>query len=198
MSRIALITACVLTLCAVAPGLAAADGQEFRGEITRGDTLVHRFEYDGAAYEFRLVPHAGGWTIWISDRVHRDRNYVSVVTPPFRGINPAVIEGWHFRNKDNTGPNAPGPGNVNAPQEERRFAFVRDSAGFQTAQAALEILLWPNGHSPEDIQQAEERLAGVPRVHGEMLIEALELGHLVPGEQAHIERMAFRVRLQSP
>jgi hypothetical protein len=130
--------------------------------------------------------------------VQRGHNYVTAVTPPFRGVNPAVIQGWHFRNKDNTGPNEPGDGNVNAPQMERRFAFVRDSAGYQSAQEALEILLWPGGRPEEDVRNAENQLALVPRIEGVIWIEALELGNLVAGEQAHIERLAFRIRLELP
>lgn len=177
----------------------AADHQpELRGEVSRGETMIHRFDYEGTAYEFRLVPTGGGWTIWIGDPAHRDHNYVAVATPPFRGINPAIIEGWHFRNSDNTGPNAPGETNVSAPQKERHFFFARDEAGYQEAQEALEILLRPDGRSESEIRNAELRLAIVPHGEGTLWVDALELGNLTPGERAHIERMAFRVRLQLP
>ncbi len=198
MPRFGFITALVLSLGVATTGAAAADPLELRGEVSRGDTLVHRFDHDGAGYEFRLVPTGGGWTIWIGDPMQRDQNYVTAVTPPFRGINPAVIQGWHFRNRDNTGPNEPGDGNVNAPQMERRFAFVRDSAGYQAAQEALEVLLWPGERSEENVRNAENQLALVPRIEGAMRIEALELGNLVAGEQAHVERMAFRISLELP
>jgi len=198
MPRIGLITVFAMSLGVAAAGPAAADPLELRGEVYRGDTLIHRFDYNGTRYEFRLVPTGGGWTIWIGDPMQRDHNYVTAVTPPFRGINPAIIQGWHFRNKDNTGPNEPGEGNVNAPQKERRFAFVPDSTSYQAAQEALEILLWPGGHPDEDIRNAEKQLALVPRMEGVMSIEALELGNLVAGGQAHIERMAFRIRLELP
>ena len=198
MPRLRLIIAFALSLGATALGPAGADPLELHGEVNQGDTLVHRFEYDGLQYEFRLVPSGGGWTIWIGDPQQRDHNYITTVTPPFRGINPAFIEGWHFRNKDNTGPNGPGGGNVNAPQMERRFAFVRDGTGYQAAQEALGVLLWPDGRPEEDIKKAEDRLAAVPRIEGVMWIEALELGNLVAGEKAHIERLAFRLRLELP
>lgn len=177
----------------------AADGVfDLRGEAMRGEATIHRFDYAGAAYEFRLVPMGGGWTIWIGDPRHRDNNYVTVATPPFRGINPAVIQGWHFRNADNTGPNTPGLNSLNAPQKERHFFFVRDEAGYQDAQEALAILLRPDGRPEVEIKEAESRLANVPRGEGTLWIEALELGNLAPGGQAYIERMAFRLRLQLP
>jgi hypothetical protein len=41
---------------------------------------------------------------------------------PGRGyIPPREIDGWHFRNADNTGPNT---GDINAPQRERQFSFL--------------------------------------------------------------------------
>ena len=46
------------------------------------------------------------------------------LTPPYHFVpNPRFIEGWHFRNSDNTGPNEVGEKNVNAPQRVRDFIF---------------------------------------------------------------------------
>ncbi len=198
MPRYRRIALTALILVVAASSSVIAEPLQLRGEISRGETLVHQFKHGAMLYEFRLVPSGSGWTIWIGDPMRREYNYVTAVTPPFRGINPAVIEGWHFRNKDNTGPNEAGADNVNAPQRERRFAFVKDSSGFQAAQQALDVLLWPDGHSDADIKDAEQRIARIPRFEGMLLIEALELGNLIPGERAHIERMAFRVTLELP
>jgi len=181
-----------------AHSFAAGNPMDLRGEISRGETMIHRFDHNGAQYELRLLPAGGGWTIWIGDPAHRDHNYVAVATPPFRGINPATIEGWHFRNLDNSGPNEPGGGNVNAPQTERHFFFVLDESGYQKAQEALELVLRPGGHPEAEIKNAEQRLAALPHGEGTLLIDALELGNLTPGEKAHIERMAFHVTLQLP
>jgi len=198
MTRFALIVLLSLSVGIAATGFAAADPLVLRGEVSRGDTIVHQFEHHGTQYEFRMVPAGGGWTVWIGDPAQRDRNYVTAVTPPFRGVNPAVIQGWHFRSADNSGPNKPGNGNVNAPQKERRFAFVLDGAGYQAAREAVEILLAPDSRPAAEIKEAEIRLAKVPRANGVLWIEAMELGNLVEGEQAHIERMAFRIRLHLP
>ncbi len=188
----------VLLLLAVFAYPAHADPMDLRGEVQRGDTIVHPFEHEGHKFEFRLVPVGHGWSIWVGDPIIRERNHVVVATPPYRGNNPAVIQGWHFRNADNSGPNNPGEGNVNAPGETRKFAFVLDGAGYQAAREALEILLWPEGRNKVEIQAAEERLKAVPKAWGVVEIEALELGNLVEGEQAWIERMAFRVRIDLP
>lgn len=69
----------------------------------------------------------------------RDEN-LARLTPPLHGPNPCDIEGWHFRNADNTGPNEAGDGNVNAPQREREFLFspaVGVTIGGPDAQAAV-------------------------------------------------------------
>lgn len=172
---------------------------EFGGEVARGDTVVHRFTHGDASFEFRLVPFSGGWTIWIGDPMRRERNYVAVATGPFHGVNPAVIDGWHFRNADNTGPNRPGEKNVNAPGMERSFAFVLDGAGYTAAFAARDIVLAGGaGGAAGATDAAGRRLADIPAGAGKLIIDALELGNLAPNQRAVIERMAFRVRLEFP
>jgi hypothetical protein len=42
---------------------------------------------------------------------------------PAHGITADVIAAFHFRNRDNSGPNAPGPLNVNAPGEFRVLRY---------------------------------------------------------------------------
>ncbi len=192
------IIAAALLLFAGFAGPVPADPLELRGEAQRGETVVHAFEHDGHSLEFRLVPMGHGWSVWIGDPMYRGRNNVIVATPPYRGINQAIIQGWHFRNADNTGPNEAGEDSVNAPGMTRTFAFVLDGAGYQAAREALEILMWPEDRDEAEIRAAEERLKALPKIDAVMEIEALELGNLVKGEQAWIERLAFRLRLSLP
>lgn len=191
-----IIPAIILLLAFASP--AAADPLLLQGEAQRGDTVVQPFEHDGHMLEFRLAPFGQGWSIWVGNPANRERNQVIVATPPYRGINPAVIQGWHFRNADNTGPNKPGEGNVNAPGKIRNFAFVLDGAGYQAAQEALEILMRPENRGEDEIKEAESRLKAVPKAQAIMEIDALELGNLGKGEQAWIERMAFRLKIDLP
>ena len=203
MSRnLAFAKLCFAALAAaaiLAAGHAArADVVSFRGEVQRGDTVVHRFAHKDVTFEFRLASISYGWLIWISDPARPERNYVTLSTPPFRGLNPARIEGWHFRNADNTGPNEPGSGNVNAPQKKRRFEFIPDAANRRAAAEALDILLWPDGIDETEIKAAEERFLQIPKAEGLLRIEALEFGNLAAGERAWIERMAFSVTIDLP
>jgi|GEM_PF-970789 len=88
-------------------------------EIT--DTVRHPDHaiYEAGAQAFALNPFEFGWRIGMLDR---DGLEIPVFAAPLRPVetNPLSIAGWHFRNRDNTGPNV---GDVNAPQRERRFTF---------------------------------------------------------------------------
>lgn len=45
------------------------------------------------------------------------------VDQPAHGITADVVAAFHFRNRDNSGPNEVGPKNVNAPQEIRQITY---------------------------------------------------------------------------
>jgi hypothetical protein len=113
-------------------------------------------------------------------------------------MNALRIEGWHFRNSDNSGPNEPGPNNVNAPQELREFYFVLNEADYRSAFDALQILLWPYSYSKQHIDAAEGAHAKVRKGRGKLMIRDFKLNALEPGKQAGIDRMAFDVELTFP
>jgi hypothetical protein len=58
--------------------------------------------------------------------------------------------------------------------------------------------MWPEGRGEADIVAAEQRLETIPKAQATLEIIALELGNLVTGEQAWIERLAFRVSIELP
>lgn len=65
-------------------------------------------------------PASWGWAVQVSS-VGRDHEDLAALTPPFHFVpNPREIEGWHFRNADNTGPN---DGSISAPSHLREFIF---------------------------------------------------------------------------
>jgi len=198
MMKYCQIVAGIMLLTAGFTSSPAADPLILRGEVQRGDTIVHPFEHEEHRLEFRLVPAGHGWSIWVDDPMNRERNLVVAATPPYSGIDPAVIEGWHFRNTGNTGPNKRGKNHVDAPGNVRKFAFVLDGPGYQAAREALEILMSPDGRSRTELQHAEERLAAIPKATGTLEIEAMELGNLIEGQQAWIDRMAFHIQIDMP
>lgn len=85
------------------------------------DTINHPDHgvYDVGVRAFTLNPFEFGWRIGMLDGDGVD---IPVFAAPLRPVqtNPLTITGWHFRNRANTGPNT---GDVNAPQQVRRFAF---------------------------------------------------------------------------
>ena len=86
------------------------------GEVSQGESFAVQM---ADRWLFKLVPMQYGWTVEVAEAT-RDKGDLARLTPPFHGINARYLEGWHFRNKDNTGPNT---GDVNAPQGLRHFIF---------------------------------------------------------------------------
>jgi hypothetical protein len=148
----------------------------FRGTVRRGETFSRKLTNHLA---FLLVPVEQGWRIDVRD----DRLKVGLtqLTPPFHGINPIDIQGWHFRNAENTGTNT---GDVNAPQEDREFIF---SSRFGRATEGGNESYWS---SPEQVCEAAKD------GHGTLVISDLRLGNLVRGGRAWIEEMRFKVKIE--
>ncbi len=167
---------------------------KFSGEVLKGRSFERQV---GANLFFRLVPEELGWSISVGSKAVRE-NFCSVVTPPYRGMNALHIEGWHFRNSDNSRPNEPGPKNVHAPQELREFYFVLNDPDYRRAFDALQILLWPYSYSKQQIDAAEGAHAKLRKGSGKLMIRDLKLNALEPGERAGIDRMAFDVELIFP
>ncbi len=168
----------------------------FTGSVNRGERFEHVLP-NGLIFSLIPTEYAElgwmGWNIQIGPATEPDHNYAGVVTPPFRGVNNLQIIGWHFRNADNTGPN---DGSVNASQEERTFLFVTSEEDYQVALDALQCLMWTSFCENMDEQEAFTIHDGVPKSSGSLLITELELGNLMPEQQAWIERMTFEVEIR--
>jgi hypothetical protein len=148
-----------------------------RGEVKMGEAFEKAF---GPGFHFRLEPDPHGWLIVIRDE--RGNEDLSRLTPPFHFVpNPREIEGWHFRNADNTGPNESGEKNVNAPGLVREFIF--------SPEVGRTIDYPPK---PEEI----EKIKHFGR--GELTILDYKLGDLVSGKRARFEWMRFEVDLSLP
>jgi hypothetical protein len=136
-----------------------------------------------------------GWTISVGSNAGTANNFCGVVTASYRGINSIHIEGWHFRNADNSGPNDARPKNVNAPQEVRGFYFVLNDADYRNAMAALRILLWQYSHSKQEIDAANSIHSQLPKGAGRLTTRDLKLTAPERGKRAGIDRMTFDVEL---
>ena len=147
----------------------------FHGKVLRGERFIHKLS---ESLTFELAPIDYGWEIAVRIAERPDEN-IARLTPPFHSVpNPRFIEGWHFRNADNTGPNEAGPKNVNAPQEVREFIFSREVGS---------TIHYPP--SSDDIDEISKD------GHGTLTITELQLGNLEPGQKAHIEAMEFSAEI---
>ena len=163
----------------------------FQGRVLRGQLLEEPLGHD---LVFRLVPDTYGWAIGVIDRARPDEDFAGIATPPYRGTNHRYLEGWHFRNQANAGPNQ---GDVNAPQRERGFAFVLTPADYRRAAAAVDLLLWGE-HPQAEREQALATLEQTSRGRGTLRITDMTLGNLVPGAQAWFETLDFDAELCRP
>jgi hypothetical protein len=145
------------------------------GHLERGAQFAHAF---GPGLSLSLEPAEYGWILVVRDE--RPGENIARLTGPFHFVpNPRYIEGWHFRNADNTGPN---DGSVNAPQRERGFLFSPEvGRSFDYPLTAAQA------------EQFAQRAGG-----GLLTIQDLVLGNLVPGEKAWIESMDFTIDLDWP
>jgi hypothetical protein len=151
----------------------------FTGEVKAGDAFERPF---GPGFLFRLEPSEPGWTIVIHEKGREED--LSRLTPPLHGVpNPRDIEGWHFRNADNTGPNEPGEKNVKAPGDLREFVFSPEVGRSIDGPNAMA------GPTPEQIGKVRSYGQGILKILGS------RLGNLEPGKRACMEWMRFEVSL---
>jgi hypothetical protein len=150
----------------------------FGGEVARGARFKHDL-WDGLRLE--LDPMDLGWEIVVRDTT-RPKENLTRLTPPFHSVpNPRVIQGWHFRNKANTGPNR---GDVNAPGTARDFIFSRQvGRSIQGPDADHDV-------TEEEVERVGHEGRGV------LTIEDMKIGAAGPGERAGIESMRFTVAIE--
>jgi hypothetical protein len=157
----------------------AGTSAHFIGEVVAGARFERPF---GGPYRFVLEPTAAGWLVVVRED-GRDEDLARLTPPLHFSPNPREIEGWHFRNADNTGPNEAGEKNVNAPGEVREFIF---------SPAVGRTIDPPNAGravTPEDVDLV--RAYG----RGTLILLGYELDNLEPGTQATVKSMRFEVVL---
>jgi hypothetical protein len=161
--------------CQLQPGRKA---EPIRGAVKRGEKFA---QTTPSGWIFRLTPAPEGWLIQVTTR-GRETEDLSRLTPPWHFVpNDREIDGWHFRNADNTGPNE---GSVNAPQELREFIF--------SPAVGREIEYHGSGTTPEDVEKV--RAFG----RGWLFIESYQLTPPRRGERAVFQAITFSACLTWP
>jgi hypothetical protein len=158
------------------------DHVKIQGEVKMGESFEQTF---GPGFSFSLEPNSFGWLLVIRDEQKAED--ISRLTPPFHFVpNPREIEGWHFRNADNTGSNEPGEKNVNAPGLIREFIFSPEVGSTISGPKAS------GNVTPEEIEKV--RSFG----RGEMRILEYRLQDLEPGKRAKFTWIRFEADLSWP
>ena len=161
--------------CEAAPGRKA---EHITGVVRRGNG------FDASTpggWLVRLRPLETGWALEITQK-GREQEDLARLTPPWHFVpNPRDIEGWHFRNTDNTAPN---DGSVNAPQEIRDFIFSPEVG------RGIEY----NGGATSERDVAKVESFG----RGWLRLDQYELSPPRRGERATMESVRFTVCLTMP
>jgi hypothetical protein len=148
----------------------------FSGRIFQGQEFSRNF---GGRYVFQLQPHDHGWRIVIREQGGSED--LQRLTPPFHfSPNPTDIQGPHFRNAENTGPN---DGTVNAPQYVRDFIFSPEVG---------KVIQGPSD-TDQPSSRDIEHVAGFGQ--GVLTIEKLMLSLPRKGGQAEILEMSFSCKI---
>lgn len=154
--------------------------EQVYGKVAKGQPFS---KLTPSGWIVRLVPTDLGWSLQISMKA-RNAEVLSRLTPPWHFVpNPTEIEGWHFRNRDNTGPNR---GSVNAPQKLREFIF--------SPQVGQDI----QGPTATAAPTAEDVAAVRSFGRGWMFIESYELTPPRKGELAAFQFLTFTACLTWP
>ena len=165
---------------------------------TRHYTLSYGREFSlqfSQGLVFHLLPYEDGWVAQVKplsypkDKFSNGAPDFASVTPPFHGPNAADIQGQHFRNSDNTGPNELGPKNVNAPGKIRQIQYCS---------SVKEFLNWQKEYDDYQSGRCLQSSKGCFSSLGCRQILTLEiydlrLTNLIAGQQARIERMEFSI-----
>jgi len=163
----------------------------FSGEVKRGQSFQKKITQ---GLVFCLTPSSfwvenGGWDLNISDEIGETcgDNFAGIVTPPFRGgDNATFIQGWNFRNENNTGTSEANA--ITANSMTRYFSFVFNQSDYEA------IFNDSFNLSTDNNIDASEILTS----RGVLTIVDMRLSNLVPNEIAWIESMKFEVKIYLP
>ncbi len=156
---------------------------EFQGSVSKGQNYEHQAT---DLVKFNLSFYGQGWEWWVTVYTKEggegyavgSRNYKS----PSANEKNTSIQGWHFRNQENTGPR----------KMERGLNLFERDFDFRPK---IEIP-WNFGpKGPSKSFQEESKALTSFHVKGLIKIQDLVLSPPLKGQKADIERMSFLVRL---
>jgi hypothetical protein len=171
-------------------GAPACPRVRFAGEVRHGEAFAHPV---GRALEFRLRPERDpatpGWTLEVRPRRAADpgEDLLWPATPPYRFWNPRYL-----------GVSYGYTAAESVQVAERGFRFFATEADRRAAVERLDVLLWPAGRAPGEIEAAGARLAALPAYAGQLRILDARTTPATPGGPGRIEWLRFEVELCLP
>jgi hypothetical protein len=160
----------------------------FTGEVSPGKTFEREI---GHGLVFRLVPTAdddqSGWNIAIFPKFGApDDEFVGIATPPYHFYNPRYLDTSYATSaKDAVALNP------------RPFNFVLTHADYEVAGEYVNMTIYPNHATEEDLEEIDRKAAKVEVGTGELHI--LD-SRITPGnsesETGRIEWIQFEVKLK--
>ena len=145
---------------------------------------------------FSLVPSGNGWIAEVRPSIYAKNVFpvgppnLAAITPPFHGPNPTDIQGWQFRNSDNTGSNEVGPKNVNAPGKIRQIQYCATVEDYINWEKEYEE--YRSGRCLRDSEGCFPSVGCQETLTLE--VYDLKLNNLIAGQQAGITSMEFLIK----
>ena len=168
----------------------------FTGEATEGKTFRKSI---GHALDFVLMPDSGGETGWTIEVLPAGKpanpdceDFVWVVTPPYHFQNARYLDTSYGI----TAQKAVAVGS------HRDFSFVLNCADYETERKRVELVIYPNGASDLEVDEAQAKLGSSPLGKGSLWIldSRITPGHDGGTGQAlgAIHWIKFKVEIKFP
>ncbi len=167
------------------------------GELSRGEKFQKAITPD---LNFVLRPDTAapgaisGWAITVSPQHDHPREcdeFVWVVTPPYRGYNPAHLDTSYGTPAEEAMKFSP-----------RDFNFVLNCSGYKEEEERVDRILWSYNYTEEQVQDAQEKLGSSPQGKGRLWVRDYKISpapQLAGGKNlGQIDWIRFEVEIQLP
>lgn len=159
---------------------------EFCGLIKAGQRFEHPF---GDRFIFALEPMQYGWEISVYEKGRKED--LAELTLPLHGPNPTAIEGWHFRNDDNTGSSNEHDAAIG--DDIREFIFSPEVGKTINAPESTNNITEDDIDRIEAFGQGELKITHIklspPQLHGTASIEKMNFDCKLTWRQKNLESL---------
>jgi len=159
---------------------------KFSGSIKAGQRFEHPF---GDRFIFTLEPIQHGWEIYVYEKGRKKD--LAELTLPLHGPNPTDIEGWHFRNEDNSGSSNEHDAAIG--NDIREFIFSPEVGKVINAPGSTNDITEDDIDRIQAFGQGEMKIARMklspPQLHGTASIEMMNFDCKLTWRQKNLESL---------